>query len=73
MAEADFLIRTQEGTYSVSPWQFDIQNAKWNGEGEPSLSVRAAIQEAYKYHNNNAAKFGVKSADLRPAFSKVGF
>ncbi|AXR06615.1 hypothetical protein [Salinimonas sediminis] len=70
--EVFFLIGTQEGSYTVRSWQFDIQNAKWDGKGEPSLSVGAAIQQAYKYHNTNAAKFGVKSADLRPAFSKKG-
>jgi len=29
--EVFFLIGTQEGTYSVRSWQFDIQNATWNG------------------------------------------
>jgi len=70
--EVFFLIGTTEGSYSVKSWQFDIEKATWNGEGEPNLPIGKAIDQTYKYFKKSKTKYGVKSTEFNPAFSKKG-
>jgi hypothetical protein len=67
-----FLIGTQEGSYTIRSWQFDMENAAWNGNGEPKLAIGEAIDKAYKYFNKTESELGVKEVEFRPAFSKEG-
>lgn len=70
--EQFFLIGTQEGSYTVKSWQFDMEKATWNGKGEPNLSIGKAIDKAYKHFNKTELELGVKEIEFKPAFSREG-
>ncbi|WP_318468322.1 hypothetical protein [Photobacterium leiognathi] len=70
--EQFFLIGTQEGSYSVKSWQFDMEKATWDGKGEPKLAIGKAIDKAYNYFNKTESELGVKEVEFRPAFSREG-
>ena len=67
-----FLIGTQEGSYTIKSWQFDIEKATWDGKGEPKLTIGKAIDKAYKYFNKTESDLGVKEVQFKPAFSREG-
>lgn len=70
--EQFFLIGTQEGSYSIKSWQFDMKKASWDGKGEPKLPIGKAIDKAYKYFTKTELELGVKEIEFRPAFSREG-
>jgi hypothetical protein len=67
-----FLISTQEGSYTIKSWQFDMENATWDGKGEPRLAIGEAVNKAYKYFEKAESNLGVKEVELKPAFSREG-
>ncbi|MBH0059453.1 hypothetical protein I6F65_21200 [Pseudoalteromonas sp. SWXJZ94C] len=70
--EQFFLTGTQEGSYTIKSWQFDMEKATWDGKGEPKLAIGKAIDQAYKYFNKTELELGVKEVEFKPAFSREG-
>lgn len=70
--ERFFLIATQNGSYTLKSWQFDIEMATWDGNEEPRLSIFSAIEKAKNYFSKTDSVLGVKDVQFRPAFSREG-
>lgn len=66
-----YLYGTGAGNYIVKSWQFDFDK-KWDGTGEPDLSIGEAITKAYDYFGRSKQELGINEVSFRPAFSKQG-
>lgn len=66
-----YLYGTSAGNYIVKSWQFDFDK-KWDGNGEPNLSIGEAIEKVYEHFGKSRQDFGIKEVMLRPSSSKQG-